>query len=123
MAVFSIAAGDPFSYEMDDSPFYDAVSDVSSDVFTFAADSRLRMQTIAYDALTYRTENVWKYLKMGDYPGYDAPMPSVEEWLIFGTAVVLTTALVVAPYIGPWALVTGPVAFALDAYNLYRYFD
>ncbi len=31
--------------------------------------------------------------------------------------------LTVAPYVGPWALVTAPVAFALDAYNIYRYFD
>ncbi len=28
-----------------------------------------------------------------------------------------------SPYLGPWALVTAPVAFALDAYNIYRYFD
>jgi hypothetical protein len=32
-------------------------------------------------------------------------------------------AVTASPYLGPWAGVTGPVAFAIDAYNIYRYFD
>lgn len=120
MAVFSIAAGDPFNYEMDDTPFYSAVSDVSSDVFVYAADKRLWMQTVAYDALIYRNENVWRWIKMGDYPGYDAPMPSVDEWLTFALVTSLVSVILIAPYTNPW---TAPVALALDAYNIYRYFD
>lgn len=90
------------------------------DVFNFVADTRLTSQGIMYNALTYRHANVWKWIKMGDYPGYDAPMPSGQEWFNFGLTVGVVSAVQIIPYTNPY---TAPIALALDAYNIYRYFD
>ena len=38
----------------------------------------------------------------------------------FGLIVSIVAAMTIAPYLNPW---TAPVAFALDAYNIYRYLD
>ncbi len=114
MAVFAWHLGDPFNYEMDESSFHDAVFDVSSDVFTFAADARLTSQTIAWSALTHRTYDVRRWITHGDTD------PTFEQWMEFGIIVSIVAAMTVAPYLTPW---TAPVAFALDAYNIYRYFD
>ena len=114
MAVFSVVAGDPFNYEMDETPFYHTVSDVSSDVFVFAADARLTSQTIAYSALTYRTYDVRRWITHGDTD------PTFEQWMEFGLIVSIVVAITIAPYLNPY---TAAIAFALDAYNIYRYFS
>jgi len=114
MAVFSPFLGDPFNYEMDDDSFYDAVFDVSSDVFTYAAGRRLWTQQIAYDALTNRTYDVRRWITHGDTD------PTFEQWMEFGIIVSIVTAVTTAPYLSVWF---APVALALDAYNIYQYFD
>ena len=114
MAVFAWALGDPFNYEMDETPFYDAVSDVSSDIFVYAADKRLWSQQITYQALTNRTYDVRRWITHGDTD------PTFEQWMEFGLIVSIVVAITIYPYLSPW---TAPVAFALDAYNLYQYFS
>ncbi len=116
MAVFAWVSGDPFSYEMDETPFYDAVSDVSSDIFGYAADKRLWMMSIAYDSFSYRTENVRRWITHGT----GEPISSIDDWLVFGAVAAMSATLAVWPYLNPW---TAPVALVLDAYNIYRYFD
>jgi hypothetical protein len=115
MAVFAWVAGNPFDQPQDDQVFYDAVSDVSSDIFVYAAGRRLWSQRIAYDALTYRNREVIRWLKVGDNP-----MPSADEWSIFGMAVFVTAVSTILPYTNPWTVAP---AFVLDAYNIYRYFE
>ncbi len=124
MAVFLWAAGDPFNYEMDDQPFYDAVydtvSDVPSDVFTFAADTRLAMQTTTFGWGVSYTEWYGDFLRSIDTED-DRNMP-LMAMLAIGIPVSFLPfgMMTVAPYFSPW---TAPAAFALDAYNIYRYFD
>lgn len=131
MAVFSVYSGDPFNYEMDDQPFYDAVStaatdvstsvlDVSSDVFVGLADVRRYSQQRAFDF-------GWWYTH---YVLFDA-IENVEEQygepvsIVFGTIGLIAGwsplfATTMMAYTNPYTV--GP-AFALDAYNLYRYLD
>ncbi len=88
---------------------------VVSDVFQFLADTRVTSQSFMFhDVLTYRTENVRRWIKVGDNP-----TPSFEEWVIFSVIVTLVAATQVLPYMSPlW-----PMAFALDAYNIFQYFS
>ncbi len=116
MAVFAWALGDPFSYELDETPFYDAVSDFSSDVFHFAADTRLTSQSNMYSALTYRTHDVRRWITHGDTD------PTFEQWFEFALIVAIVAFVQFAPYVGPLAFVTAPIAFVLDAYNIYQHF-
>ena len=115
MAVFSVVAGNPFHYEMDETPFYDTVSDVSSDIFVYAAGRRLWTQQVMYDALIYRNREVIRWLKVGDNP-----MPSVDEWLTFGLVITLVAVVTILPYLNPY---TAPMALALDVYNIYQFFS
>jgi len=114
MAVFAWYLGNPFDQPQDDQVFYDAVSDVSSDVFHYAADRRLWSQTVMYDALTYRTYDVRRWITYGDTD------PTYDQWFEFGIIVSLVAIVTIGPYLNPWTVV--PV-LVLDAFNIYRYFD
>jgi hypothetical protein len=67
-----------------------------------------------YDALTYRTETVRRWITHGDTD------PTFDDWLTFGAIVVVVGATQVLPYLNPYFVVP---ALVLDAYNIYRYFD
>ena len=87
------------------------------DLFNFAADTRLGTQRIMYDALTYRTKSVRRWITHGDTD------PSLEEIVMFGAIVGISTILTVSPYLGPWAVVSAPLAAAVDIRNLYNYYS
>jgi hypothetical protein len=124
MAVFWIGSGDPFHYDMDEQPFYDAVFDtvssVSSDVFVTLADARRYSQGKSFDF------GVW-WMR---YVLFDSVERVEKEYgeaagLIVGTIGLAAGwsplfATTMMAYTNPYTV--GP-AFALDAYNIYRYFD
>jgi len=124
MAVFSWYTGSPFDYEMDEQPFYDAtytaVADVSSDVFVTLADSRRWSQRKSLDfgywwmryILPSAVENIEE-----DY-GEAAGLIAGTIGVFVGWSPLFATTLMA--YTNPYT--AGP-AFALDAYNIYRYFD
>jgi hypothetical protein len=119
MAVFLVAAGDPFSYEMDEQPFYDAVSDVSSDVFNFAADTRLAMQTETYSWGPRYFQWADSWLKASSDDSENVPL---DMFVMLGIPLAYAPSFLVTvvPYTNPY---TAAVAFPLDAYNIYRYLD
>ena len=121
MAVFAWVAGDPFSYEMDETPFYDAVSDVPSDVFHAAADLRSSGQTMTFGWGVSYTKWVGQFMQDYD-PDQDPRNKPLNALLAIGIPLSFMPfgLMTVSPYFLPW---TAPVAFALDAYNIYRYFD
>jgi len=124
MAVFSWYTGSPFDYEMDEQPFYDAVFDtavdVSSGVFVTLADSRQYLQRKSFDfgwwwmryVLMDSVENI------EDQYGEVAGLIAGTIGVFVGWSPLFATTLMA--YTNP--LTAGP-AFALDAYNIYRYFD
>ena len=121
MAVFAWVAGNPFDQPMDEDPFYDAIRDLPSDVFGFASDTRLAMQTTTFgwgvDYASWLTStDMWAFMDDADE---NIPMHAM---LTFSMALAFMPLMFVSvgPYFSPW---TAPVAFALDAYNIYRYFD
>ena len=83
-----------------------------ADVFNFAAGLRLRSQRIMYNALTYRTGKVRRWITHGDTD------PSLEDWAHAGT--VATFVVLSSGYLNPW---TAPIAASLDAWNLYRHYS
>ncbi len=121
MAVFSIVHGNPFRTEMDEGPFYDAIRDLPSDVFAFAADTRLAMQTMTFGwgvdyAHWLTSTDMWA--SMGD-ADENIPMHAMLT-LSMPLAFMPFMFVAVGPYFSPWTAVP---AFVLDAYNIYRYFD
>ena len=122
MAVFAWVAGDPFNYEMDETPFYDAIPDFPSNPFDFAADTRLAMQTETFSwGVDYA--NWLTSTDMWASASKDAPenLP-LHLMLSFSMALAFTPFMVVTmgPYFNPWTI--GP-AIVLDTYNIYRYFS
>ena len=91
-----------------------AAAPVGADVFQYAAGRRLWTQRILFDALTYRTYDVRRWITHGD------THPTFDQWLEFALIVSVVAAITIAPYLSLW---TAPVAFALDAYNIYQYFS
>lgn len=114
MAVFAWVAGDPFNYEMDEQPFIEDVASGIEDVWNFLADTRLTSQSTMYSALTYRTADVRRWITHGDV------QPSSSQFIEAAMIAVVVGSYQVIPYTNPY---TAPIAFALDAYNIYRYFD
>jgi len=124
MAVFAWYLGNPFDQPMDEQPFYDAVFDtavvVSSGVFVTLADSRQYLQRKSFDfgwwymryVLPSAVENV------EDQYGEAAGLIVGTIGLAAGWSPLFATTLMA--YTNPYT--AGP-AFALDAYNIYRYFD
>jgi hypothetical protein len=131
MAVFSWYSGDPFSYEMDEQPFIQASSSVASDVSTasvdFSSDVFVGLANLRRVSQRKTFDFGWWYTR---YVLPDA-IENIEELygepvsIAFGTLGLIAGwsplfATTLLAYTNPYT--AGP-AFALDAYNIYRYLD
>ncbi len=103
-----------------DDPF-----DVSSDVFNYAADTRLAIQktTFGWAGSYYDwSRGVWDSYPPGEAIVFEEDWADniVRSLMLVGIplAYLPFVAVTSVPYFGMW-----PVALALDAYNIYRYFD
>lgn len=109
---------------------FDTAIDVAvGSALHFAADARRYTQGKLFDLGVWNFNNSLEAQERAD--DYFCPSAAWGCWipgqavatggLMIGFAPLF--AATVVPYTGPWAVVTAPVAFALDAYNIYRYFD
>ena len=96
----------------------------------FAADARRYTQNTTFGwAQSYYSwaRDVWDRYPAGEAILFEEDWADniVRSLMLVGIPLSYVPLMVVtiAPYAGPWAVVTAPVAFALDAYNIYRYFS
>jgi len=95
-------------------PYVEALVPTAVRGFEFLADKRLAGQRIVYDALTYRSQDVIRWIKVGDEPA-----PGLDEFALFGLVVTLAVITQVGPYVNPYTII--PVAM-MDIRNLYNYY-
>jgi len=94
-------------------PYVESLVPKSVRGFEYLADKRLAMQRITYSALTYRTQEVRRWITHGD------TSPSAGDWATAVSIAAIVISLNVGLRMNPY---TGIPLTLMDIRNLYNYF-
>ncbi len=112
-----------------DDPFESQLRYDAEDLFVAAAETRLYVQQELFEFGVWNMMNAMEGTeRLDDYFCPSAAWGCEIPGLIWGTVGLMAgfAPLVVftwSPYTNPFVWITAPLAFAMDSYNLYQFFD